>query len=1552
MVNEKDVALVGMSCVFPLAANLEQYWSNLVNGVDAIGRPPTGRWAGYSNFRRPPDDEAFLASDRGGYLDPGLTFDPVAYGIQPNQVRHGDPDQFFALHLIDQALRDARIADDSPLRARTDVLLGHGRFPTGKQGEWSLRTEYFEAVLELLERHSPGLLGGRRQELETYLRSALTPPELDNVSTGISTLVACRAANRLNLRGTACIVDTACSSSLVAVEQAMWRLRNGRCDLAVAGGAFVSLTTHILYLFTRLGALSRSGVVRPFDRRADGLLPGEGGGVVVLKRLADAIRDGDQVYAILRGAASASDGREVDVLAPSSAGQIAALDEAYADAGVDRDTVGYLELHGTGTVAGDAVEIATVKGFFGTVKEPATARAMGSVKSMIGHTMSAAGIAGLIKAALSLSNKVLCPTLHCEEPRPELADAPFYLNTRTRPWVHDPARGPRRAGVSAMGFGGINAHVILEEVTQKTTVRIASESFGPPALARRSGVLPRPVVPSLLRPSELAVFSAGSVDELTAKLDRLERFLDQDGTAAKLADIAWSLTSELDLDQSVKLALVCTDVEHLRQLLRTWRASREASVSQGVYFSAAASSPKGKIAFLFPGMGFPGLIGAYPDRLIKLCLHFPEVREEFDSFESRDGDPEDTVPTSAIFAPRDGLPVEYRRRLKSRLQPEQSGESGGDGLSRRRNLGVLGVTLSNWVSWRLLRKFQIPVDMLVGESMGDIPALCAAGGADFHRLAPAIWKSLRIEGRDVNDGLLAFAAVSAEQVEPILDQTGTHIAAYQTPGCVIFGGTRAGVQQALEELRRRDVFVYPLQYPPIHTPTLSHLCDEVRQGLASEQVLIRGTIVPLYSSITAARYPDDPQEILETLLMNIDHPLRLLETAERLYQDGARIFVQVGGSHSAAIPQADGVTAAALDAEGQNPLTQLNHLLATLLCAGVHLQLEPLYEHRHVRNLDLDRSQPAPAPSRTAVPLRLTWSPLMSAPRRPEEPVAADPQPRVALPVLGQVTHLVPQQELVLLRTLDLAEDLYLSDHLFVHAPHKQASDCLPVLPLTMSMEFAAETAALLCPGLGLIGFEKVRGKRWIALAGTSSVELRIEARVQTLDPQTGVRRVDVSFLSEENVSFTATVLFAEDYRQDLRLDIEQPAIGKAWPITAEQVYSERYLFHGPAFHCLVELGAVSNSTASGVLAALPTGRLFASNPEPFLLTDPCVLDAAGQLVGLLAQLNRNLILPHGVEKIEFYCPRPAAGTRIPIRLQVVEFDAEAHLLRTNLELEDGSGGVWARVLGWTVHVWECSDRYLLFNRLPHRHPWAEELELPGAPEGSVCAALTTDDLKGVILSGEREARLFLHEAELAEFRTMTEPGRRREFLASRVAAKDAVRLWWARHYSMDDLPHPSLFCITHDDWGRPYLALGEGPELPYLSLAHTAIGAVAIAADVPVGIDMELASRDTRSILSDFADGGEVELVERLAEACPEDCPSTRLWCAKEAMAKAMGTGLQSRTEDLEAVAEEGGSFRMRHRLTGERMVVHTAQVGPFVVALTSAFDQEALSAARASGS
>ncbi len=886
----------------------------------------------------------------------------------------------------------------------------------------------------------------------------------------------------------------------------MWRLRTGQCDLAVAAGVFVALSLRVLHVFTRLGAMSASGMIRPFDRRADGLVPGEGGGAVVLKRLADAIRDGDEIYAIIKGVGSASDGKEVDVLAPSSAGQIAALETAYADAGIDRDTIGYLELHGTGTVAGDTAEIATVKSFFGTVREPAAARAMGSVKSMIGHTLPASGMASLIKAALALSNKVLPPSLHCEEPRPELADAPFYINTQTRPWIHNPALGPRRAAVNAFGFGGINAHIILEEVRgqgsgvrgQESGVRCLTPDPWPLA------PIPRAIEPGLSRDSELVVFSAATESELQSKVERLERFLDSDGSGAALVDVAWSLTHEFDVEQPVKLALVCENIAHLRRLLRTWREERRAG--EEIYYSAEASTRQGKIAFVFPGMGFPGMIGGYPDRLMELCLHYPEVRAEFDHFEDRDRHPEDTVPTSAIFSPPACLPEEYRQKLKSRLYPPKAEEYGtGEVLPRKRYLAAMGVTLSNWVSWLLLRKFEVPVDMLAGQSQGEMAALCAAGAADFHKLAPAFWKVLNVDARDAKGGQIAFAWASAEVVEALVAQTpDTYMAIYMAPEGVIFGGDRAGVRQIADKLRERQIYVQPLPYPPIHTPALSPARVELRQLLEEEQALIRQPAIDLYSSITVAKYPADERQIFDTLLMNVDRPLRIWETALRMYEDGARYFVQVGGGHMAAhrmmLPEGYRVTATALDVDGRNPLTQLNHLLATLLCSGVPARLAPLYDCRGVRQLDFDAPQPAAAPSGTSVPLRFAWSPLQANGRREPAGTELPPAtpddtsrltPAVRQPLLGRVTHFLAEKELTIERTLDLAEDLFLEDHTFVYAPHKPVEQRVPVLPLTMSMEFAAEAAALLSPGLGLIGFEKIRGQRWIALNDMPTLELR-----------------------------------------------------------------------------------------------------------------------------------------------------------------------------------------------------------------------------------------------------------------------------------------------------------------------------------------------------------------------------------------------------------------------------------------------------------------------------
>jgi len=223
------------------------------------------------------------------------------------------------------------------------------------------------------------------------------------------------------------------------------------------------------------------------------------------------------------------------------------------------------------------------------------------------------------------------------------------------------------------------------------------------------------------------------------------------------------------------------------------------------------------------------------------------------------------------------------------------------------------------------------------------------------------------------------------------------------------------------------------------------------------------------------------------------------------------------------------------------------------------------------------------------------------------------------------------------------------------------------------------------------------------------------------------------------------------------------------------------------------------------------------------MLTDPCVMNGIGQVVGLWAKMYGLYILPIGVDKVEFYGPPPPPGTTLPIRMEVVEINREAIHMRSHVELGDGQGGVWARLVGWAEFIMPASDQYMNATDLPHRYVWSEELSMPGVPPGSVCTLLTQEHFKGVNL--EWTARVFLHAQELAEYQAIDKTARRRQFLASRAAAKDALRLWWARQHSASELPHPSLFVIAHDAAGRPYLETGDESARPALSIAHTKVG-------------------------------------------------------------------------------------------------------------------------------
>lgn len=446
------VAIVGMSVLLPGAPDLGTYWSNLAGGVDAITDIPPARC-----------DESFaaeVACRRGGFVDEFAAFDPGEFGIMPSSVDGTEPDHLIALRVAAAALADAggeRILRD---RGRAGVILGRGGYLTPAFARFDQRVRTAHQLTRTLGELVPGLADDQLARVRTAFTDALGPAQPESAIGLVPNIAASRIANRMDLHGPAYTVDAACASSLVAVDQAICELAAGRCDVMLAGGVHHCHDITFWSVFSRLRALSASQQIRPFDRRADGILIGEGTGVVVLKRLADAERDGDRIYAVIRGSGVSSDGRSASLVNPAPQGQVLAVRRAWAAAGLDPaepGSIGLLEAHGTATVAGDQAELSTLRQVFGEV---AGERAViGSVKSMIGHTMPAAGIAALVKAALAVYHGVLPPTLHCEDPSPALAATRFEPLAAARPWEGR----LRRAGVNAFGFGGINAHLVLEQ---------------------------------------------------------------------------------------------------------------------------------------------------------------------------------------------------------------------------------------------------------------------------------------------------------------------------------------------------------------------------------------------------------------------------------------------------------------------------------------------------------------------------------------------------------------------------------------------------------------------------------------------------------------------------------------------------------------------------------------------------------------------------------------------------------------------------------------------------------------------------------------------------------------------------------------------------------------------------------------------------------------------------------------------------------------------------------------------------------------------------------
>jgi acyl transferase domain-containing protein len=583
----RDVAIVGMACVMPGAPDTEAFWANIVDGVDSVTEVPATRWTLATHYDPDHDSSArgagrdpMSVSKWGGFV-PDVGFDALRWGIPPASLASIDPAQLLALQAAAGALDDAGYGEGGFDRDRASVV-----YATGSGGAADLPAGF---LLRLLLRTHGVPVDALPPELDAFL------PELteDGLPGVLTSLIAGRVANRLDLGGKNLTVDSACASVLVALDIACNELAGGSSDLVLLGGVDLHNGPQDYVSFSAAQALSRSGRCRSFDASADGMTLAEGVGCLVLRRLADARRDGDRIYAVVRGVAGSSDGRHLGLTAPNQAGQVKAVRRAYAESGLSPREVGLVEAHGTGTPTGDRIELGTTTEVFTAAGAAPGSVVLGSVKSNIGHVKCAAGIASLIKTARSLYYGVQPPTLHLREPIDswDAATSPFVFLERARPWTAE----RRVAGVSSFGFGGTNFHAVLE-----------SEPAALPPVARHHW------------PTELVTLRAGDLAALDRRLRAALAGLHQ-ADRWRLRDVAAAASSDGD----VEVAIVAADLPDLATKVAAACAGQPAA---GVY--RAPVEPLGPgVAFLAPSTQAP-LTGPAGDLLVA----FPALRDEVDDF--------------------------------------------------------------------------------------------------------------------------------------------------------------------------------------------------------------------------------------------------------------------------------------------------------------------------------------------------------------------------------------------------------------------------------------------------------------------------------------------------------------------------------------------------------------------------------------------------------------------------------------------------------------------------------------------------------------------------------------------------------------------------------------------------------------------------------------------------------------------------------------------------------------------------------------------------------
>lgn len=916
-----DIAIVGLSCLLPGANDARTFWRNLLANRDCVGEVPPDRFDAMRWYDADRNARDKIYSRWGGFLE-DVPFDPLKYGIPPAAMKSIEPMQLLTLELVDQALRDAGYMEGKSWKAKTGVVFGVGG------GVAELSAAYtFRAML-------PHYIDTPNEEI----LSALPEWTEDSFAGILPNVVAGRVANRFDLGGPNFTVDAACASSLAAIYLACRELADGAADMMITGGCDTMQNPLSYLCFATAGALSPRGRSRAFDHTADGIVISEGLAALVLKRREDAERDGDRIYAVIRAVAGGSDGRTKAIATPCSDGQLRTLKRAYAQAGFSPATVGLYEAHGTGTSVGDAAECQSVTNLLRLQRAPMRSIAIGSAKSVVGHTKCAAGVVGLMKAALALHHRVLPPTLHVEKPNPKCGfeDGPLYVNSELRPWLRGPH--PRRAGVSSFGFGGSNFHAVLEEYEGDAVPRALS-------------------APDSSRPAELVALAAASRTELLTKVRRalteVSRFADPGGRVA-LADLAYTLhRREAHGRGTCRVAFVCTStaelVKQLSQFAEILSISRETpgTMPPGVFFCDKPMGAEGSVAFLFPGQG-----SQYPDMFRDLAVQFSEVAGAFELADSvqRIRDAKARPLSSYVFPPPCFSDEERSRAIRELTATEIAQPA----------LGAAGLA-----AVRLLAAFGIRPAVVAGHSYGELVALAAAGAMDetsllalSHRRAEAILGVLD-DGRGADLGKMMAVRASQKLVRSELTACdGVWIANCNGPQQVVITGTTEGLAQAARifEAKGIDATLIPVACA-FHSPIMAPAKGRFAGALAETD--LRAPAIPVYCNTTSGCYSENGSDVRTLLAEQLVSEVRFGDEILAMHDAGVRVFIEAGPHHvlsklTTEILGERPHLAVALQPRGIPGTAAWLNAMATLLVHGIPVDMDRYYAGRGLNMVDFN----------------------------------------------------------------------------------------------------------------------------------------------------------------------------------------------------------------------------------------------------------------------------------------------------------------------------------------------------------------------------------------------------------------------------------------------------------------------------------------------------------------------------------------------------------------------------------------------------------------------